>query len=58
MQCFKINQLPRGADVHAEATPHHLALTQDDVLTYGVNARMNPPLRTEQDRQALIAGRS
>ena len=46
----------RGADVHAEATPHHLALTQDDVLTYGVNARMNPPLRTEQDRQALIAG--
>lgn len=45
-----------GADIHAEVTPHHLSLTQDDVLTYGVNARMNPPLRTEQDRQALIAG--
>lgn len=46
----------RGADIHAEATPHHLGMTEDDVLTFGVNARMNPPLRTEADRQALIAG--
>ncbi len=46
----------RGADIHAEATPHHLGMTEDDVLTFGVNARMNPPLRTEEDRQALIAG--
>ena len=46
----------RGADIHAEATPHHLGMTEDDVLTFGVNARMNPPLRTESDRQALIAG--
>lgn len=46
----------RGADIHAEATPHHLSLTEDDVLIYGVNARMNPPLRTEADRQALIDG--
>lgn len=46
----------RGADIHAEATPHHLSLTQEDVLTHGTNARMNPPLRTEADRQALIAG--
>lgn len=46
----------RGADIHAEATPHHLSMTEDDVLMFGVNARMNPPLRTEADRQALIAG--
>ena len=46
----------RGADIHAEATPHHLGMTEDDVLTFGVNARMNPPLRTEEDRQALIEG--
>ena len=46
----------RGADIHAEATPHHLTMTEEDVLEFGVNARMNPPLRTEADRQALIAG--
>ncbi len=45
-----------GARICAEVTPHHLSLTQDAVLTYGTNARMNPPLRTEADRQALIAG--
>lgn len=45
-----------GADIHAEATPHHLSLTEEDVLEYGVNARMNPPLRTERDRQKLIEG--
>ncbi len=45
-----------GADVHAEATPHHFTLTEDAVLQYGTNARMNPPLRTEEDRQAIIAG--
>ena len=32
-----------GADVHAEATPHHFTLTEDAVLKYGTNARMNPP---------------
>ncbi len=45
-----------GADVHAEATPHHFTLTQDAVLEYGTNARMNPPLRTEADRQAILDG--
>lgn len=45
-----------GADVHAEATPHHFTLTEDAVLKYGTLARMNPPLRTEADRQAIIAG--
>ncbi len=45
-----------GADIHAEATPHHISLTEEAVLTHGVNARMNPPLRTESDRQIIIAG--
>ena len=45
-----------GANVHAEATPHHFSLTQDAVLTYGTLAKMNPPLRTEEDRQAILAG--
>ncbi|MCR5271634.1 MAG: dihydroorotase [Lachnospiraceae bacterium] len=45
-----------GADVHAEATPHHFTLTEDAVLKYGTNARMNPPVRTEEDRMAIIEG--
>lgn len=45
-----------GADVHAEATPHHFTLTEDAVLKYGANARMNPPLRTEDDRAKIIEG--
>lgn len=45
-----------GADVHAEATPHHFTLTEDAVLKYGTNARMNPPLRTEDDRAKIIEG--
>lgn len=45
-----------GAKIYAEVTPHHLALTEDTVLEHGTLARMNPPLRTEADRQALIAG--
>ena len=45
-----------GAHIYAEVTPHHLALTEDAALTCGTLARMNPPLRTEADRQALIAG--
>ena len=43
-----------GADVWAEATPHHFSMTEDDVLKYGSLAKMNPPLRTESDRQAII----
>lgn len=45
-----------GADIHAEATPHHFTLTDEAVLKYGTNARMNPPVRTEEDRQAIIKG--
>lgn len=45
-----------GADVMAEVTPHHFSLTEEAVLEHGAMAKMNPPLRTEADRQALIAG--
>lgn len=45
-----------GADIHAEATPHHFTLTEDAVLKYGTNARMNPPVRTEEDKQKVIEG--
>lgn len=45
-----------GADVHAEATPHHFTLTDEAVLKYGTLARMNPPVRTEDDRRKIIEG--
>jgi dihydroorotase len=45
-----------GINVTAEATPHHIALTEESLGTYDTNFKMNPPLRTEQDRQAIIAG--
>ena len=44
-----------GAPVFAEVTPHHLTMNEDDVLRYGALAKMNPPLRKESDRQALVA---
>lgn len=43
-------------NIHAEATPHHFTLTDEAVLDFGTNAKMNPPLRTEQDRIAIIEG--
>lgn len=46
----------RGIKVTAEATPHHLALTDESLATYDTDFKMNPPLRTEADRRALIAG--
>ena len=45
-----------GANIHAEATPHHFTLTEDAVLEHGTLAKMNPPLRTEKDRQEIIRG--
>ncbi|WP_022764769.1 dihydroorotase [Butyrivibrio sp. XPD2006] len=42
--------------VFAEATPHHFTLTQDAVRTHGTLAKMNPPLRFESDRLAIIQG--
>lgn len=46
----------RGSHVTAEAAPHHFTLTEEAVLQYGTLAKMNPPLRTEDDRQAVIEG--
>ncbi|HEY4247265.1 MAG TPA: dihydroorotase [Lacunisphaera sp.] len=45
-----------GINVTAEATPHHIALTEEALGTYDTNFKMNPPLRTEHDRKAIIAG--
>jgi dihydroorotase len=45
-----------GARVSGEASPHHLALTDDVVRTLDSRFKMNPPLRTEVDRRALVAG--
>lgn len=47
-----------GAKLHAEATPHHFSLTEEALLSHGTLAKMNPPLRTEEDRQAIIQGLS
>jgi dihydroorotase len=43
-----------GVQITAEATPHHLTLTEQAVLTLDSNFKMNPPLRSEDDRQILI----
>jgi len=44
--------------IHAEACPHHFSLTEEAVIKHGALAKMNPPLRTEKDRQAIIRGLS
>jgi dihydroorotase len=44
----------RGVPVTCEVTPHHLALTDAAVSEFDTNTKMNPPLRSEEDRQALI----
>ena len=45
-----------GANVTSEATPQHFTLTQDTVMEKGTLAKLNPPLRTEADRYAIITG--
>ncbi|GAB4340582.1 MAG: dihydroorotase [Desulfobulbaceae bacterium] len=46
----------RGVRVTAETAPHYFSLTDEAVLEYDTNAKMNPPLRTESDRQAIVSG--
>lgn len=46
----------KGAHVHGEATPHHFTLTEEAAIQKGALAKMNPPLRDEADRQAIIEG--
>ena len=45
-----------GANVVAEATPHHFSLTEEAVLEHGTLAKMNPPLRTKKDQDKIING--
>jgi len=46
----------KGVRVTAEVTPHHLTLTEERVMGYDSNAKVNPPLRKMKDIQALIQG--
>lgn len=46
----------RGAKVTAEATPHHFTLTDKEVYGYNTDAKMNPPLRTQEDVDAILEG--
>ena len=46
----------RGVRVTAETAPHYFSLTDEDVLKYGTNAKMNPPLRSDRDRDAIRRG--
>ena len=46
----------KSSNVHAEATPHHFTLTEEAAIKYGTLAKMNPPLREEADRLAVIEG--
>ena len=46
----------KGIKVTAEATPHHFALTEEAVLEYDTNMKVNPPLRSKEDAQAIKEG--
>ena len=46
----------KGANIWAEATPHHFSLNEEAILKHHTLAKMNPPLRTEEDRLAIIEG--
>ena len=42
------------SNIHGEATPHHFTLTEEAAIKYGTMAKMNPPLRTAEDKKAII----
>lgn len=48
--------IAQSINIHAEATPHHFSLNEKAVIEHGTMAKMNPPLRTEEDRLAIIEG--
>ncbi|MCC5022795.1 MAG: dihydroorotase [Candidatus Synoicihabitans palmerolidicus] len=52
IRCAKV----RGVSITAEATPHHIALTDDLLESYDPKFKMNPPLRTADDQEAIIDG--
>ncbi len=45
-----------GVLITAEVTPHHLTLTEEAVMGFDTNAKVNPPLRTKEDNRALLVG--
>jgi dihydroorotase len=46
----------RGTKVTCEATPHHFTLTDETIRTFDTNAKVNPPLRTKRDVEAIKRG--
>ena len=46
----------QGISITCEATPHHFSLTDKSVESFDTNTKMNPPLRSEEDRQAILKG--
>lgn len=50
------NAQAQGIPVSGEATPHHIALTDVEIKRFDTNYKMNPPLRSEDDRMAVIEG--
>jgi dihydroorotase len=50
------NAKKRGVKITAETAPHYFTLTEDSVKGYNTNAKMNPPLRSSQDREAILEG--
>ncbi len=50
------NAKKEKVNVTAEVTPHHFSLSDKEIVDYNTNVKMNPPLRSEEDRKALING--
>jgi len=50
------NAKKRGVKVTAETAPHYFTLTEDAIKGYNTNTKMNPPLRSSQDREAILEG--
>lgn len=50
------NARKEGIAITAEATPHHISLTDEEIKRFDTNYKMNPPLRSEEDRMAVIEG--
>lgn len=50
------NAKARGVKVTCETCPHYFAATDDEILSYNTNAKINPPLRSQADVDAIIAG--
>lgn len=55
-RAFELGKIHGFDRIHAEATPHHFSLTEEDAIKHGTLAKMNPPLREEADRLAIIEG--